>query len=351
MVTSGSKIPWLVAGGLAVLLIAAFVLHWPCPPGEASRDTEPSAQAATARVTGPSAEEAEAAIGRAVGWLAQTRVHPTRGGVPGYRHYVIELRAWHLLWLYAQDPAQRDGYQRALRERLALVTDGSALLAMLRGGRVPDCIADLLMMVMIARDAGVSVTEIEGALPELVRLGLEEPERSVSLQIALAGLLHGVGLEAGPSLATLRPRGMLAAAPREAAMTRLDVYGLTHEIFGLSDYGLQRLALEPRERVYLERALPFWSLFNCVLKDLDVIGELAICHQVAGTTSSYGYGESLRVLLEMQTSSGYFIAAEGDSSSAEYRLAQLHPLMVSLQALLGHAALLRGAGLPGATRS
>ncbi len=149
----------------------------------------------------------------------------------------------------------------------------------------------------------------------------------------------------------LRAEGMLRTQPREATMKARDVYHLTHELFGLTDYGLTRGDFDPNELAYLERSLPFWSIFNAILGEMDVTAEVSICHQVAGTTSTYGYGEGIRYMVEGQSAEGTFGESNVNSDlPIDIRLGYLHTTMVALHALLGHEALLVKGALPGLPR-
>jgi hypothetical protein len=203
----------------------------------------------------------------------------------------------------------------------------------------------------MAQHVDVQWPVITQALPELYQLGLDEPKRPIGIKIPLTWLARTVGLTPTPSLEELRGEGMLRTQPREATMKARDVYHLTHEIFGLTDYGLSRGDFAPDELAYLERTLPFWSIFNAILGQADIAAEVSICHQVAGTTHTYGYGEGIRYLVENQSAEGTFGDSQVDSElPIDIRLGYLHTTMVALHALLGHEALLVKGALPGLPR-
>ncbi len=351
--TTGARVAWSAAGVLAVLLVLTIALRLPCPrhgsiPGDqASRTASRTADARVA-VTGPDAAVTRQAIDRVVAWLADTRVRPGVEGLGHLRGYVMEVHCWFLLYAFADDSAQQARYRSEVVERVRLMGDGRELVAFLQTARMPSLIADLIMFALMTRAVGAPVPALEAALPQLYQLGLVEPRRTIGVKIALAWLARSVGLTGGPTLEELCPQGMLQTRPPEASLKMRDIYDLTHEIFGVSEYGLRAVAFSPEEHAYLERSLPFWSLFHVILNLPDPGAEISICHQVAGTTGTYGYGEGMRNLLEIQSEEGTFGESRADSQDPlEIRLSHLHTSMVALHALLGHEALLRKGSLPG----
>ncbi len=330
----------LVLGGL---LAAAALLRSPTgDAGEAGPPTQAPPDSA------PHASAVRSAIDRLIPWMETSRLHPTAGGLDEFRFYVLELRTWHLLALYEVDPTRREELRRVVRQRLSPLEAGDRLVTLLEGARVQRFIADLLVLMAIAADVDYSAPSIEKALPELVRRGLDAPLRPVPLQIALVSLIRDLGLEIGPTVEELRPRGMLRLQPPRDSLGRMEVYFLTHEIFGLSDYGLRPMTLEAGERAYLERSLPYWSQQYRAALDPDLLAEIVICDQVVGTTESAIYRDAVRFLLECQSPSGFFIEPPKADIEGQLRPAdRMHLQMVVLQALLGHEALLLGRRLPG----
>lgn len=353
----GSRIVWMLTAILAVALALTFALRLPCsrdvagPPKDAAPARRGEAARGAVAVTGPDAAAVRAAIDRTLPWLAATRVRPEQEGLGRFRFYVMEVHCWYLLYAFADDPARREQYRGELVERLRLLGDGRPLLEYIQRTRVPSVIADLLILMMMARHVDVRVPAIEQALPALYQAGLDEPQRPIGMQIPLTWLAAAVGLETKPTLAEQRRQGMLRTQPREATMKARDVYYFTHEVYGLTDYGFRAGDFDPEEQAYLERTLPFWSLFHVILAQADLTAEVSICHQVAGTTSTYGYGEGLRFLVETQSAEGTFGESKVDSQlPLDIRLGYLHTTMVALHALLGHEALLLKGALPGLPR-
>jgi hypothetical protein len=347
----GSRVAVLVAVVLAALLVITFLFRLPCPrtgSAPAAPDQAGGAARTAVAVAGPDAAATRQAIDRAIAWLEQTRVRPEEESLGGFRFHVMEVHCWFLLYAFASDPAQKARYRSEVADRVRLMGDGRELVGFLQCARMPSLIADLLIYVLMARSMGVQLPALEAALPQLYQLGLDEPQRPVGLKIPLAWLAHSVGLEGGPTLEELHPQGLLQTRPREATLKMKDVYDLTHEIFGVTDYGLRRVEFDPEEQAYLERSLPFWSLFHVILNLPDPEAEILICHQVAGTTGTYGYGEGMRYLVELQSPEGTFGESRVDSKlPVDIRLGYLHTTMVALHALLGHEALLLKRSLPG----
>jgi len=346
---TGARAAWITAGILAALLVLTFALRLPCPrrgsvlPDHAGRSAD-----APATVAGPDVVATRQAIDRVVAWLPDTRVRPEVEGLRHFRGYVMEVYCWFLLYAFADDTVQRAGYRNDVVERVRLMGDGQALLAYLQNASMPSLIADLIMFVLVARTVGAPVPELEAALPHLYQLGLDEPRRTIGLKIALSWLARAAGLAGGPQLEELCPLGTLQTRPPETALKMKDVYDLTHEIFGLSEYGLRAVDFPREEHAYLERSLPFWSLFHVILNLPDPGAEISICHQVAGTTGTYGYGEGMRNLVEIQSEEGTFGESRTSSTQPiDIRLGHLHTSMVALRALLGHEALLLKRPLPG----
>jgi len=303
-----------------------------------------------AGVAGPSAAEARAAIDRAVRWLRSIEIDPVAGGIEGFRYYVLEVRSWHVLYLYEADRARKEEYRKALQARLAPLGDGSRLSGILETNKAPKFIAELLVALVIARDAGHDLPAIEKRLPDLLRAGIEVPARPVPLQIALAGLIESIGLKQGATTPELRSRGMLQTRPKESKTGVMEAYLLTHEIFGLCDYGMRPLELAPDERAWLERTLPFWALFYRLARRTDIGSEILICNQVVGTSNTYEYGEGLTYLLECQSPDGYFTEPAQGEAAAGFRPAdRIHLFQVGLQAVLAHEALAEGRGPLAAT--
>lgn len=334
----------LLLGGL---LIAASLQR--SPTGSAGEVDQPIQAPTGADQDSPvDAAAVRSAIDRLIPWMETSRLHPTAGGLDEFRFYVLELRTWHLLALYEIDPARREALRRVVQQRLSPLEAGDALVALLEGARVQRYIADLLVLMAIAADVDYSAPSLDRALPELVREGLDAPLRPVPLQIALVSLIRDLGLEIGPTVEALRPRGMLRLQPPRDSLDRMQVYFLTHEVFGLSDYGLRPMKLDPGERAYLERSLPFWSQQYRAALDPDLLAEIVICDQVVGTTDSAIYRDAVRFLLACQSPNGYFMEPPKAQIDAQLRPAdRMHLQMVVLQALLGHEALLVGRRLPG----
>ncbi len=352
MSPAGTRTGLAAAPVLAVLLAIALLAPG-CegtPPPAGGDQTGRAVQTAPT-VTGPDAAAVRASITRTIPWLAQTRVRPAQEGLGRFRFYVMEVHCWYLLYVFTDEPLQKERYRTEVVERLRLLGDGRPLLEHLQRVRIPSVIADVLILVLMAQHVGVELPAVTQALPELYQLGLDEPKRPIGLKIALTWLAGAVGLKPVPTLEELRQEAMVRTQPREATMKARDVYHLTHEIFGLTDYGLRRGDFTPDEQAYLERSLPFWSLFNVILGQADVTAEVSICHQVAGTTSTYGYGEGIRYLVESQSAEGTFGESKVDSDlPIDIRLGYLHTTMVALHALLGHEALLVKGTLPGLPR-
>ena len=359
MSLSGSRsIGFIITAVLAVLLVLAFALRLPCgreaqgpasarAPSSGAAVPSAARSANTATVSGPTAAEARAAIDRALPWLEQTRIRPVGEGLERIRFFTMEVHSWFTLYAFADDKAQKERYRREAVERLKLLGDGSALADFLTGARMPDLIADVLMLEIMARSLEVPLPALERALPALYERG-SDPRRPAAVQITLAWLAGSAGLDVQPSLEQLRPQGMLQMLPREITMKAPDVYYLTHEIFALTDYGFRRGSFAPETQAYLERSLSFWALLNAILEQTDLEAEIAICHQAAGTTGTYGYGEGLRYLLTKQTPDGGFGESNLKSDDPyDIRLGRLHTMMVALHALLGHEALLQKGALPG----
>ena len=293
---------------------------------------------------GPGLGVVRGALDRAVDWLGKTRAHPTDQGLPTFRSYVLEVRTWYVLHEFEADPTRRSAYDSEIRTRLDLLGDGGNLLALLRNAEIKNYIGDLLVLMNTARGVGHPLPALERALPELIRRGLNEaPNRPIGLQIPFAWLVENLGLEIGPSVAELRPQGMLNTHPQEIGMNELAVYILTHEIFGISDYGLKSMDLSTSERDYVDRAVPFWTLFFAVMQNADLCAELVICQQVAGTAGTYEYGQGVGLVIAAQAPEGYFRLPKTSPSQQEV----IHAVFVGIQALLGHEALLTGRGLPG----
>jgi len=351
MSASGSKIGFVAAAVLLVLLALTFALRLPCCRQEPSpRSAAPAVQPATdePKVAGPSAAAVRSALDRAIPWLEQTRIRPAQEGFGLFRFYAPEVHSWFVLYAFADDAARKERYRTETVERLRLLGDGRPLVDFLQGARMPDFIADVLMVALMARTLEVPLPVLERALPSLYQRGLDDPRRPVALQIPLAWLAGSLGLPVQPSLDQLRAQGMLRTHPREITMKAPDVYYLTHEIFGLTEYGLRQGDFNPQERAYLDRSLPFWSLLHAILNQADLEAEMAICHQAAGTTHTHGYGEAMLFLLSTQTADGAFGESLVQSNvPREIRLGRLHTMMVALHALLGHEALLLKGTLPG----
>lgn len=353
MSTAGSRVAIAVGVLFGVLLVGTWVFRLPCPKVPEASSTGRSAQRgsgaaaanAVSGVSGPNAAEARSAIERAVRWLRSIQIEPVADGIEGFRYYVLEVRSWHVLYLYESDRARKEDYRKALLTRLAPLGDGSRLSGILETSKAPKFIAELLVALLIARDVGHDLPAIEKRLPELLRAGIEVPARPVPLQIALAGLIESIGLKQGATTAELRPRGMLQTRPKESKTGVMEAYLLTHEIFGLCDYGMRPLELAPDERDWLERTLPFWALFYRLARRTDIGSELLICNQVLGTSNTYEYGEGLAYLLECQSPEGYFTEPAQGEAAAGFRPAdRIHLFQVGLQAVLAHEALVEGRG-------
>ncbi len=346
-----ARVGWAVAVVLALALVVAFVFRLPCGPGDESASghrTGARGPGGSILVTGPDRAAVLDAIERAVGWVEQTRIAPVGEGLGRFRFYVIEVRCWYLLWLFEREPTARERFRNETVDRLKLLGDGGPLLEYLRGANIPSLIADLLVLVTMAQDLDVPLPAIEAVLPQLYQAGLNEPKRPPALQIPLAWLADRASIDIGPTVEELRPQGMLRTRPPEAEQKMRDVYYFTHEVFGLTDYGLRQVQFAPEEQAYLERTLPFWSIFHVILDLPDPAAEIAICHQVAGTTHTYGYGEGMRHLVEIQAEDGTFGESNIESADPmDVRLGYYHTLMVTLHALLGHEALLSVGELPG----
>lgn len=347
-----SRAGWLLAAVLAVALAVSLAPRLAGTFGETDPASAPrggaGADPSPRTVTGPDTAATRAAIERATAWLAQTRIRMDDPAQLGrLRFYVMEVRCWYLLHAFAREDAERARYRDAVIERLQLLGDGAALVQFLSGAHMPNLITDLLILVVMAQDLGLRLPALDAALPKLYRLG-DDPNRPVALSVALTYLAQEAGLAPRPTVAELRQQGMLAERPREATMRMPEVYHLTHEIFGYTEYGLAPGTFTPLEQAYLDRSLPFWALLHVILNLPDPAAEIGICQQVSGSAWTYGYGENIRYLVEIQSPAGTF--GESTLTTAEpdaTRLGYLHTLMVALHALLGHEALLTVGELPG----
>jgi len=342
------NITFLVVGlilGIALGSLALRALNPSSPDNPSSQSlaaAKPAGGGTQEAIYGPSLESIRAATARVESWIAANRVHPTRAGVAGFRNYALEVRSWYVLYAFERDPAKKERYAGKVREAIGRLRQGEELVAVLESTPARKYIADLLIVMQAAREVGSKVPALEKVLPELIERGLDAPNRPVGLQIPLAWLIRTVGSDQGPGVNDLRARGMLAAARSEVGMVELEVYILTHEIFGLSDYGLRRERFTTSEQAYLDRTLPFWTLFSAVMHDPDLGAELAICHQVAGMTDEYAYGQSMGFLVASQSPEGFFQKQKPAAQAVDH----MHTSFVGLHALLGHESLAAGYPLP-----
>jgi hypothetical protein len=155
---------------------------------------------------------------------------------------------------------------------------------------------------------------------------------------AFHGYYRHLGLEEPFPLDGALNRGIIAGEADPETLSRIDVYGLTHEVFAAYDFG-DELDGEPfadRARLYLRGALPRLISIWRDRRDPDVVAELVTCVRYLRFTGDPVFAESLAYLLDGQNPDGSW----GSYEAARARLGDLvkqayylHTTMVSIEAL------------------
>ena len=264
-------------------------------------------------------------------------MEPYRGGIEDFRRAVIEMEAWHRLWLFETEPRAKVSFEAETRSRLQALLDRRRVTDLLASQEGPRAFSEVILAAARCRAHGLDPDALIAALRDnqapLRRAIMEAP---ASVAAVYAVYLGELGISSPRSEAACRADGMLVRRPPEVELTLADVYYLTHEIFAWSDYGTRPLHdITAAERGYLLRVLPFYALFYAALGSIDIQGELLTCMYAVGLQGTYAGRESLRVLLERQNPDGSFGASEGAGPDRPPGPGDLlHPTLNALTTLL-----------------
>ncbi|MFB3907089.1 MAG: hypothetical protein ACE15D_01700 [Candidatus Eisenbacteria bacterium] len=282
-----------------------------------------------------------ASAGRAVAWLRTVQVDPFTGDAMDFRRFVTEVETWHRIWVFERPGPRKDEARREVESRLRRALDRDRLGAVLDSPGGSEAFTEFALLASRCRIHGLDPGPIGDALRSReARLRREVQRVPPSLAALYAVYLPAAGIDPGVDAAALRSRGLLASRPDETAMDLAAAYYLTHEIFAYTDYATgARLDLSPAEGDWLLRVGPFFTVLYSVLNNIDIVGELLCCLQVAGMRDTYAYREGVRVLLERQNPDGSFGAPDPKSLGrpaipADY----LHPTLNAVAVLLRELA-------------
>lgn len=147
-------------------------------------------------------------------------------------------------------------------------------------------------------------------LEHLVKAGMDElldrvPFRLMELRYTLERTDIVVPTELLPGMAELYQRTVAAQAPLLPYLTTMDVYSITHTVFYLTDMGHRRAdELVPGASRHLQYPLSRLLGMTVRSRNLDLAGELLMCHSFLRMPPSAVTSATWRALREGQLTSG-----------------------------------------------
>jgi hypothetical protein len=280
---------------------------------------------------------------RSWSWLDQLEVDPVLlrdSGLKGKKKLAEILQAYMSLAHYTHDPgAQARIQQRVLQlarqtERpeyhdMEVTSDADFLQNSLSYLRV------LELLQYFSYDTTSYLQHLQAMK---ARLDAHMSKRGPWQQAMFALYYTRFGLEKPPGL-TLTMTGLMQQRFPPLQYDREKAYQLTHEVFVVFDYGLQRAQhlLTAEDREYLRVVLPMLVRTSLRYHDADLLAEVLLCMLYVGWQTTPIYCQGLYYLLEHQNPNGtwgnYEILRQAGQPYVDQHV-YLHTTMVVLQSLI-----------------
>ncbi len=251
-----------------------------------------------------------AAIESAQRWLDGLRVDPTElraKGIKGKKKLVEILDGYYRLWRIAGE-SQKPGLIASV-ERVVAITREDRYHDMLEISDrwfKQDATSYLRAAVLIER-MGLDTTRYRAEIAKVhARLNGHMKHRGPHQRRVFHWYYEHFGLKEPFPLETALEDGIIAGRRDPLHMSRMDVYGLTHEVFGPYEYG-DRLDVDPftaSERGYLSFALDTLTAKYIANKDPDMVAELVSCIRMIELVDLPTYIDGLSYLLSSQRADG-----------------------------------------------
>lgn len=328
-------------GVLWIVMCAAFACS-PARQEERARYGTATCNSATHAVLEARRDEYRAAIDRARVWLDRLDVDPLElraHGLKGKKKLTEQLSAYYRLWQIA-GPVERPRILERTRAIVAVTYEPRYHdLANLTDLEFKQDATSYLRAAYLMERMGLDTTLYRQQIAAIhPRLNAHMRRRGPSQRLTFRWYYRHFGLAEPFPLDAAMARGLIARRRDPEAMSLLQAYELTHEVFVPYEYG-DRLDARPfgeDARSYLREALTRLMTRYLERADADIVAELVSCLRYLRFVEIPAYRDGLAFLLDHQLADG----AWGDMARAERSFGAyamqgeiLHTTLVAIDAL------------------
>lgn len=283
-----------------------------------------------------------AALGKARAFLDSLAVDPVAlrtVRIKGKKKLTEALDAYYRLYLVAPPDGRAAILARV--EELARPTreDRYHDLLLISDSQLKEDATSYLRAALLLDRMGVDIARYrEGIKSAQGRLDAQMKDRGPHQRRAFHTYYQHFGLREPFPLEGALTQGLIARRADPDKLSRLDVYGVTHEIFAAYDFGdrLDADAFGDDDRAYLRLALPKLVGAWRSAKDPDLVAELVSCLRLVQQTDLPSYLDGIEYLLSSQNADGSWGSYEVMRARLGEHVKQgfyLHTTMVVIDAL------------------
>lgn len=335
------------AAALSLLALASCAAPRPGPAEppaitRAPRCTPPDRRAALDAFVAQRRPAYTTALGKARAFLDSLAVDPIAlrtVRIKGKKKLTEALDAYYRLYLVA--PPEGRAAILARVEELARPTreDRYHDMLLISDSQLKEDATSYLRAALLLDRMGVDIARYrEGINRAQGRLDAQMKDRGPHQRRAFHTYYQHFGLREPFALEGALTQGLIARRADPDKLSRLDVYGVTHEIFAAYDFGdrLDADAFGDDDRAYLRLALPKLVGAWRRAKDPDLVAELVSCLRLVQQTDLPSYLDGIEHLLSSQNADGSWGSYEVMRARLGEHVKQgfyLHTTMVVIDAL------------------
>lgn len=302
--TSSGRIGWAVALGLGLSVLAVAAHHF-------MTRLDPNAGCvATGTFLETHREGAHQAVARAAVWLEALPVDPVElraRGLKGKKHFVEALDALTRLYRVASEREKPALLEKLRRFTAVTQTDGYHDMGRNEDLAFKQDATSYLRAALLMEGAGLDTTRYREEIRRIEpRLTGHLKSRGVHQRMVFAWYYRYFGLQQPFPLEAAFKKGVIARRVDPHAMTKGEMYALTHEVYVPFEYG-DKLDAEPftaAGREYLTDVLPHLVDLRIARNDPDLVAELVTCMRYLRITGLDAYPRGLQFLLDTQRADG-----------------------------------------------